>query len=102
MSERRLCTVANLPKQYPDADLTQAGIRWLIFKKEENGLDICISRIGRKILFDLDKFEAWMEFGDKFMVCDECHAYVGSESIDKYLTHKVCGEPCESPRGRGL
>ena len=27
--DRRLCTVKNVPTKYPEANITEAGLRWL-------------------------------------------------------------------------
>lgn len=69
---RRVATVAQLATAYPV--FTQAAIRDLIFKAADrfnsrgdripgNGLAEAgaIIRIGRKILIDLDAFEAWLD-----------------------------------------
>ena len=60
----RLSTVKNLPGKYPDAEITESSIRWLIFNAEHNGFHICIRRLGRKILIDLDQFESWLQITD--------------------------------------
>ena len=38
---------------------SEAGMRWLIFKSEENGLEKCIVRIGRRVLIDEKAFFEW-------------------------------------------
>lgn len=58
---KRLSTVKNLPSQYPGSGLTESSIRWLIFNSSENGFAMCIRRLGRKVLIDLDIFEQWMD-----------------------------------------
>lgn len=58
---KRLATVKNAALKYPDANITESSLRWLIFNGQENGFSKCIVRIGRKILIDLDKFEQWMD-----------------------------------------
>jgi len=59
---RRLVAPKNLAKYYPDAGLTLSSIRWMIFNKDTNGFDSCMSRMGgRKIVIDLDKFELWVD-----------------------------------------
>lgn len=58
---RRLATVKNTCLKYPDAQITESSLRWLIFNGRENGFNNCIVRIGRKVLIDLDKFEQWMD-----------------------------------------
>ncbi|WP_287366323.1 hypothetical protein [Thauera sp.] len=69
---RRVATVAQVANLYPV--FTQAALRDLIFKASDrfnsrgdriagNGLAEAgaIIRIGRKVLFDLDAFEAWID-----------------------------------------
>ena len=56
---KRLATIrqlANLYEAFP-----QTTIRWLIHKKKTNGFDVCVKRIGRKIVIDLDLFEDWID-----------------------------------------
>ncbi|MBB3169967.1 hypothetical protein FHS30_003180 [Simiduia aestuariiviva] len=61
MPHKRLCTVQRLPNLYPESGITSASIRWLIFNSAENGFSVCVKRMGRKILIDLDEFEAWLD-----------------------------------------
>jgi hypothetical protein len=69
---RRLATVAQASNTYPA--FSQAALRDLIFKSEDrfnsrgdripgNGLGEAgaIVRIGRKVLIDLDAFDAWID-----------------------------------------
>lgn len=69
---RRVATVAQVAAAYPV--FSQAAIRDLVFKAADrqnsrgdripgNGLAEAgaILRIGRKVLFDLDAFEAWLD-----------------------------------------
>ncbi len=58
---RRLSTTKNIPLKYPDANITESSIRWLIFNAKENGFSTCVVRMGRKVLIDLDRFEAWLD-----------------------------------------
>lgn len=60
-NNRALSTVKNLPSKYPDANFTPATIRWLIYNAKDNGFDACIVRMGRKVLIDLARFEAWLD-----------------------------------------
>lgn len=68
----RLATVNNLPKVIGYDWLSVPALRHLIFNSQErlnskgevipgNGLDQSIMRIGRKVLIDLDAFDAWLE-----------------------------------------
>ena len=56
----RLTTVKKLPEHYPGV-FTEASIRYLIFNEKTNGFSCCVRRIGKKILIDLDEFEAWIK-----------------------------------------
>ncbi|MFL0797504.1 MAG: hypothetical protein K6L73_08435 [Cellvibrionaceae bacterium] len=58
---KRYSSVKNLPSHYPDSNLTENSIRWLIFNREQNGFASCIRRAGRKVLIDLDAFEEWLD-----------------------------------------
>jgi hypothetical protein len=54
----RLASVRQLVEFYPP--FTQSSIRWLIFNESQNGFSVCVRRIGRKVLIDLDEFEGWV------------------------------------------
>lgn len=58
---RRLSTVKNIPNKYPDANISESSVRWLIFNAKENGFSSCVVRMGRKVLIDLDRFETWLD-----------------------------------------
>jgi hypothetical protein len=60
---KRVSSVKNFPSIYPDAEFTEAGIRWLIFNKEKNGFHKCVIKVGKKVLIDLDRFEKWLDDG---------------------------------------
>lgn len=68
-----ISTVKNLPKQFPNAELTEPAIRAQIFDAEDrvdskgrkisgNGLAAAgaIIRRGRKVLIDVDRYGAWL------------------------------------------
>jgi len=40
---------------------SEAGLRWLIFNSEQNGLDRALVKVGSRIFFDLPEFEQWLE-----------------------------------------
>ena len=40
---------------------TESGLRHLIFWERQNGLHVCIRRIGRRVLIDEEKFFEWVE-----------------------------------------
>ncbi len=56
---KRLATVKQAAQLYPA--LTESSFRWLIFNSKHYHFDSCLIRIGRKVLLDLDSFEAWIE-----------------------------------------
>ncbi len=56
----RLATVKTIPQLYPGA-FSESSIRWLIFNEKENGFSACTRRIGKKVLIDLDAFEAFID-----------------------------------------
>ena len=56
---RKLVTIKQDATLYPA--FSESAFRWLVFHAEENGFNTCISRIGRKIILDLCKFESWIE-----------------------------------------
>lgn len=57
---KRLASVKQIPILYPDA-FTTASIRHLIFNEKRNGFYVCVRRIGKKVLIDLDEFERWID-----------------------------------------
>ncbi len=56
---KRLVPVKKIPDLYPGA-FTESSIRWLIFQGEKTGFASCVRRLGRKVLIDLDDFEAYI------------------------------------------
>lgn len=40
--------------------LTEAAIRWMLFNRKENGLAKAVTKLGKKILIDDEKFEEWV------------------------------------------
>jgi hypothetical protein len=57
---KRLATVKKIPQLYPGV-FTESSIRWLIFNAKQNGFYCCIRKVGKKVLLDLDAFEAWID-----------------------------------------
>ena len=43
--------------------ITEGGLRWLIFRADQNGLDEAIVRVGRRVLIDVEAFNRWLERG---------------------------------------
>ena len=56
-----LQTVRTLAQKYPDV-ITEGGLRWEIFNKDQNGLKEsgAILKRGRKILIDADRYFKWL------------------------------------------
>lgn len=40
---------------------SEGALRWLVFNREQNGLDNAIVRIGRKVFIDRARFDAWLD-----------------------------------------
>ncbi|NQV59372.1 MAG: hypothetical protein HQ502_06875 [Alphaproteobacteria bacterium] len=68
----RIASVNNLPEVIGYEWLSVPALRHLIFNSQErlnskgdvipgNGLNKAIVRIGRKVLIDIDAFDAWLE-----------------------------------------
>lgn len=57
---KRLASVKKTSEIYPDA-FSESSIRFLIFNEEQNGFQRCVRRIGKKVLLDLEQFEAWID-----------------------------------------
>jgi hypothetical protein len=57
----RLRTVQQLCKEHPV--FTPGGIRWLLFHRQQNGLNDAgaVIKLGRKVLIDIDRFFQWIE-----------------------------------------
>lgn len=50
-------TVRQLVEKRPY--LTEAALRWLLFHRATNGLNVAVIRLGRKILIDEEKYDEW-------------------------------------------
>jgi len=57
--KQRLFTV----KQAVEAGLypSERGLRWLLFKAEQNGLSKAVRRIGRRVFIDVEEYYEWVE-----------------------------------------
>jgi hypothetical protein len=40
---------------------TEPALRYLIFQSKKNGLEVCLRRIGKKILINLEQFDKWID-----------------------------------------
>jgi hypothetical protein len=55
-----LASVAETLRTYPRAFCSEASLRWQIFSNPEF-CKACVRRLGKRILLDLDAFEAWLD-----------------------------------------
>lgn len=61
----RLMTPKGLVQSYPNLGFTERGLRNLLNKRHENGLDECVvHRSEHRLLIDVDKFDAWIRNND--------------------------------------
>ena len=58
MMTRKYSTIKDMPNYYPF--FTPSAIRHLIYENK-NGIKNCMIKIGGKILFDLERFDQWIE-----------------------------------------
>src|SRR5919112_5692447 len=57
----RLLTPQQLIERYRGLGLTEGSLRWALYHREHNGLSDCVVRRGpRRLLIDVDRFEAWL------------------------------------------
>ena len=56
--KNQFATVKELSKLYPS--FSEPTLRYLLYKGEENGINKCVRRIGKKILFNISDFENWV------------------------------------------
>ncbi len=54
-----LRTIKQLAQENPA--FTEASLRWLVFNARQNGLEAAIVRVGRRVLIDSQKLDAWLE-----------------------------------------
>ena len=61
MSDTRLVNVRQLCTNQPG--FNEAGVRWILFKAQDNGLaeSGAVIRLGRKVLIDEPKFLEWVK-----------------------------------------
>jgi hypothetical protein len=60
VSPRRLAGVAETVRAYPRVFPSEASLRWQIFSNPEFNR-ACVRRLGKRVLVDLDAFEAWLD-----------------------------------------
>lgn len=56
---KRFATFKQTARQYPA--FSESSLRWLRFNGGENGFNVCVRKIGRKVFLDLDAFERWID-----------------------------------------
>jgi hypothetical protein len=59
MAARHTATVKQTVETYHW--LTESALRSLVFDAKAKGLDRAVIRIGRRVLIDLDEFDAWLD-----------------------------------------
>lgn len=55
---KQYSTVKDMPKYYPI--FSESALRHIIHENR-NGIQECIRRVGKRILFDLEKFQIWID-----------------------------------------
>ena len=56
---QHLRTVKQLCDEYPQL-FSEGSLRWLIFRRENNGFSHCIVRIGRRLYIDIRMLRQWL------------------------------------------
>jgi hypothetical protein len=57
-SRPTLLTVRQFTEAHPA--FTHGGLRWLLFHRQQNGLERAVVKVGRKVLIDVDQFFLWL------------------------------------------
>jgi len=57
--KRHLLTVKQFCQENPA--FTEGGLRWLLFNRQDNGLDRAVLKVGRRVLIDVDEFYLWLD-----------------------------------------
>lgn len=58
-AQRTLLTVRQFCERHPA--FTQGGVRWMLFNREQNGLDRAVVKVGRRVLIDVSEFFRWID-----------------------------------------
>ena len=53
-----LLTVKQFSQQHPA--FTEGSMRWLLFHRQQNGLQQAVMKVGRRVLIDVDAFFGWL------------------------------------------
>ena len=56
---RKLVTVDQFCEDNPA--FTKGAMRWLLFQRENNGLNRAVVKIGRRVLIDVNEFYRWID-----------------------------------------
>lgn len=62
VKQGRFADFNNTVKLYEHV-FTTSSLRYHIFNSKHNGLDQVISRLGKKLIFNLDKLDLWLSQG---------------------------------------
>ena len=60
---KRFADFNNTQQLYKHVFKTPNSLRHYVFYSSQNGLDGVISRLGKKLIFDLDKLDVWLAQG---------------------------------------
>lgn len=60
---KRFADFNNTLKLYGHVFCSENSLRHYVFYSAQNGLDKAISRLGKKLIFDLDKLDQWLASG---------------------------------------
>lgn len=60
---KRFADFNNTVRLYSDVFGSANSLRHYVFYSKQNGLEKAISRLGKKIIFDLDKLDQWLSQG---------------------------------------
>ncbi len=63
ITKKRFADFKNTVKIYNHVFKTPSSLRHYVFYAESNGLKAVISRLGKKLVFDLDKLDLWLTNG---------------------------------------
>jgi len=58
MDQRNLRSVRQLGDETP---ISEDSWRYLLFHRKENGLDVAVVRIGRRLYLDIERVREWLE-----------------------------------------
>lgn len=63
VTQRRFADFQNTLKAYQEVFGSENSLRHYVFHAASNGLDKAISRLGKKLIFDLNKLDQWLAGG---------------------------------------